>query len=203
MNAVEKEDYRDAHLLRRSRISLASGDRYGAIAHMRRLLELYPFAGQVVWFYSQIVKQEDVVTFLSDVNTAMARLHPHEQPLDFLVAAGRVAGAEAITRKRFNKGLNRDCAPLGTRATQDNCYAWYNALAGRALHSSLKRIDRALQETGSRAEFLDTKAVLHLSLEQYELAHKAAVHAAQLAPEDIYMLWQVDFTKGLLDAHHH
>ncbi|MCA9571117.1 MAG: aspartyl protease family protein [Myxococcales bacterium] len=57
LQAVAMEGYPDAHLLRRARIALASGDRLASMAHVRRLLHLYPMGGEFLWFYAMLVEE--------------------------------------------------------------------------------------------------------------------------------------------------
>ncbi|MEM6931087.1 MAG: retroviral-like aspartic protease family protein, partial [Myxococcota bacterium] len=56
--AARLEQYRDAHLLRRARVALATGDRHGSMAHIRKLLELYPGGGPYLWFYAMLLESE-------------------------------------------------------------------------------------------------------------------------------------------------
>ncbi len=193
LTAARLEQYRDAHLLRRARVALATGDRYGSMAHIRKLLELYPGGGPYLWFYAMLLESElDTETFRLDLRRAMSRLHPHSRPFDFLVAAHAILGDEPQVDRWLAEGLAQHCEPMATGPEQDNCTAWYLALASRRLDDALVRIDRALDKTGERADFLDTKAMVHLAREEYDEARRAARRAARLSPDDVYMLWQAE-----------
>jgi len=84
------------------------------------------------------------------------------------------------------------CEPMSPGPDRDNCTAWYLALANRRLDDALARIGRALDETGERPDYLDTKAMVHLARQEYAEARRAARHAARLSPDDVYMLWQAE-----------
>lgn len=183
----------DAQLLRRARISLARGDTWGAMAQIRRLVSLYPYEGLFLWFYAELVHEGvDPDTFRHDLSSAMARLHPGDRPLDFLVAAWRTLGEEERAAQLMHQGIDRDCSLAVTVPSSENCHAWYWALAGEKPAEALEAIDRALAATGERSDFLDTKAMVHLSRGELAEAHRAAIAAARLAPDDIYMLWQAE-----------
>lgn len=191
--AAKIEQYPDAHLLRRARVALAAGDRYGAMAHIRKLLALYPGGGPYLWFYAMLVDEPgERDTFRADVDEAMSRLHPHNRPFDFLVAAHRALGDEAETDSELAVGLKEHCEPMGEGPERDNCEAWYFALASTRLDDALERVDRALAATGERPDFLDTKAMVHLSRGEFDAALTAANRAARLSPDDVYMLWQAE-----------
>jgi len=193
MDAARLVENPDANLLRRSRIALAQGDRYGAMASIRKLLSLYPFEGLFLWFYAELIDPEvDGDTFRHDMATAMDRLHPGDRPLDFMVAAHTALGDRAQALELMQEGIDRDCTRAQSRASENNCLAWYYALADTEHAQALRRIDEALAETGDRSDFLDTKAMVHLSRGEYEEAHRAAVAAARLSPDDVYMLWQAE-----------
>lgn len=189
--AADLEGYPDAHLLRRARVALAAGDRVGSMADVRRLLALYPGDGPAIWFYAMLVDGDaDRERFEQDLGLAMARLHPYARPLDFLLAARQVLGGDG-TADLLREGLARDCAPL-TGPDLDNCRAWYLALAHREPDEALERIDRALAATGERPDFLDTKAMVHLSRGEPALALASARQAARMSPDDVYMIWQAE-----------
>jgi tetratricopeptide (TPR) repeat protein len=193
IRAAEIEAYPDAHHLRRARVALASGDRVGAMARMRRMLVLYPNGGPYLWFYAMLVETDlERETFREDVERAMARLHPYTRPFDFLVAAHRVLGDDKAAQAALAEGLAAHCKPMPKGADQDNCYAWYYAMAGERGDDALERIERALAKTGERPDFLDTKAMVHLSRAEYPQALEAANAAARLSPDDVYMLWQAE-----------
>jgi tetratricopeptide (TPR) repeat protein len=191
--AVRLEQYDDAHLLRRSRVALAEGDRHAALAHLRRLLDLYPFGGMFLWFYALLVDSEqDRATFLADMDAALSRLHPADRPLDFEVAALHEIGDQAGALQRRALGEERFCQPLRAGPEHDNCRAWFAALAGVDLDDAVRRIDRALAASGPRADFLDTAAMVHLAVGDWDQALDAARHAARLGPDDVYMVWQAE-----------
>jgi tetratricopeptide (TPR) repeat protein len=191
--AAAQEHYPDAHLLRRARVALAHGDRYGSMAHIRRLLQLYPFGGPFLWFYALLIEDDaDAATFKADMTRAMERLHPHRRPVDFLVAAHRALGDQEQADTLMREGIDMHCTPMLDDATRDNCLAWYYSLAGQHPDEALRRIDSALDEAGERSDFLDTKAMVHLARGELSVAHDAAVAAARLSPSDVYMLWQAE-----------
>ncbi len=194
MAAAAAVENPDAHLLRRSRVALAQQDRYGAIALVRRLLQLYPSEGTFLWFYALLVDDPGTAsTFEADMEHAMSRLHPPFQPLDFQVAARRALGQQDAALDLMQQGAARDCHDLPqSDSSRDNCIAWYHALAGVDLDDALVRVDRALAKDGRRSDYLDTKAMVHLARGEGALAYEAALDAARLAPDDIYMLWQVE-----------
>lgn len=199
--AAEIVENPDAHLLRRSRVALARGDRYGAIAHVRRLLQLYPSEGTFLWFYALLVDgDEDTGTFRADMEHAMSRLHPPRRPIDFMVAAHRTLGDSDEATVLMEEGIRRDCNDGWPEPSRDNCVAWYSALAGVDLDDSLTRIERALDVEGDRSDFLDTKAMVHLARGEYAQAYASAMAAARLSPDDIYMLWQAERLQDLVDA---
>jgi tetratricopeptide (TPR) repeat protein len=185
----------DAHLIRRARIRLAAGDRIGAMAHLRRMIELYPTDGIFVWFYTLLLDGPDDVlapTLRQDIEHAMSRLHPQQQPFDFLVATHTALGNHEDAAGLMDRGIARDCAPQTEMPAKDNCMAWYWSLAHVSPDTALKRVDDALEASGPRSDYLDTKAMVHLARGEYAQAADAAVKAARLAPDDIYMLWQAE-----------
>jgi len=200
LEAARLEEYPDAHLLRRARVALAGGDRHGSMAHIRQLLQLYPFGGHLIWFYAQLLDSEgDRTTFRRDLDEAMARLHPHDKPFDFLVAAYHLLDDEQAADEHYDAGLAAHCAPMSKGPTARNCRAWYDALAGRDLDAALASIDAALAEEGDRSDFLDTKAMVHLARGEVDAAYQAARQAARMSPDDVYMLWQAERIAALAD----
>jgi len=182
----------DAFLDRRARVALAQGDRYGAMSHLRNMLQIYPFNGPFMWFYSQLAEPDDRPTVEADIRNAMARLHPFQRPVDFQVGASHQLGDQARADELMQGGVDRDCDALGDDAQTDNCVAWYHALASRDLDDALVRVDRALEVKGPRSDFLDTKALVELRLGNTSNAADAALQAARMAPDDVYMLWQAE-----------
>jgi tetratricopeptide (TPR) repeat protein len=202
LEAVSLEGYPDAHLLRRARVALAQGDRHASHAHVRKLLSLYPMGGEVLWFYALLADDDQTrATFAADLESAMARLHPRTRPIDFLVAAKAVTGERGMALDYMRAGIERDCNALEDGPSTDNCLAWYWSLAGEKPDESLQRIERALGEEGDRSDFLDTKAMVHLARGEYEAARDAAVAAARLSPDNVYMLWQAERIGELVAEH--
>ncbi|MBN2799830.1 MAG: aspartyl protease family protein [Deltaproteobacteria bacterium] len=199
LTAARMVENPDAHLLRRARVALARGDRYGAIADVRRLLELYPSAGQFLWYYSLLLEDaQDRQTFRADMEDAISRLHPEHRPLDFMVAAYSAIGDSDAAHDTMVAGMARDCSMTEWQPAVDNCFAWYHGLARADLDEALARVDAALADQGERPDYLDTKAVVHLVRGEIEQAHQAALAAARMSPEDLYMLWQADRIGQLL-----
>jgi tetratricopeptide (TPR) repeat protein len=193
LEAARLEAYPDAHLLRRARVALAAGDRYGAIAHVRKLLKLYPGGGTVLWFYAMLLESDaDKEMFRADLDAAMARLHPDMRPFDFLVASHHILGDEDDVKRMFDVGKRAHCDPMPPSPEHDNCMAWYEALAHVDLDDALRRIDSALEKSGDRPDFLDTKAMVHLARGESESAVASALEAARLSPDDVYMVWQAE-----------
>jgi tetratricopeptide (TPR) repeat protein len=196
-------DNPDSHLLRRARVALATGDRYGAMAHMRQLLQLYPTNGQYLWFYATLVAgPADAATFRHDLQDAIGRLHETALPLDYLVVSHHLLGEESDAAQRMKEGVDRDClAPRTPRPDRDNCTAWYRAMAGTDLDAALHQIESALAANGPRSDYLDTKAMVLLSRGDYQRAADTARLAARMSPDDIYMLWQAERIAQLADSH--
>ncbi len=200
LRAAKLEEFPDAHLLRRARAALATGDRYGSMAHVRKLLQLYPFAGEFLWFYALLIEDDqEAATFREDMASAMARLHPERRPVDFEVAAHHALGDQELAEELMRDGIASQCEPLEQSAAKDNCLAWFYSLAGVHPDEALTRIDRALDKTGERSDYLDTKAMVHLARGEFREAHDAAVAAARLSPDDVYMLWQAERIAEMAD----
>jgi tetratricopeptide (TPR) repeat protein len=198
LDAANLADYPDAHLLRRARIALAAGDRFGAMADLRKLIQLYPSTGLYLWFYSLMVETpEESETFAADLQEAMDRVQPWLRPLDFAVAGWRAVGDADAASAAMEAGLARDCEPLPAGPEHDNCYAWYWALDGIRLDEARVLVEGALERAGDRSDFLDTAAMVYLARGEHQRAAETARRAARLAPEDIYMLWQAERIKAL------
>lgn len=197
--AARLEEYPDAHLIRRARIALARGDRYASMAHVRKLLQLYPFGGEFLWFYAMLVEDpREADTFRADLDVAMGRLHPDMRPIDFQVAAHHTIGDQARAEALMQEGIDEMCALAPDPSSDfDNCLAWFYALAGVKTDEALRRVDRALAETGPRSDYLDTKAMVHLARGELDEAATAAWSAARLSPEDVYMAWQAERIRDL------
>jgi tetratricopeptide (TPR) repeat protein len=200
LRAAQLEQFPDAHLLRRARAALATGDRYGSMAHVRKLLQLYPFGGEFLWFYALLIEEPDEAdTFRRDMSDAMARLHPQRRPVDFLVAAHHALGDQEQALALMREGVETQCAPIEDDASLDNCLAWFYSLAGVHGDEALMRIERALERTGDRPDYLDTKAMVHLARREFPQAHQAALAAARMSPDDVYMLWQAERLGEMVD----
>lgn len=192
LDATRLVDNPDGQLIRRARVALAQGDRYGALAYIRRLLQLYPFNGQSLWFYATLLEPVDQEMFFADLDAAMTRLHPDQRPLDYLVVAHEILGRHEEALKFMGDGLARDCDPITERPQRLNCEAWYHALGRVELDEAVADIDAALTAEGPRSDFLDTKAMVHLARGEVGVAADAALKAARLSPDDVYMLWQAE-----------
>ncbi len=181
----------DGHLIRRAWLAAEAGDRYGAITHARRLMELYPSGGVAAWLYArQVVGTDDEPLFEQDAERALQRLHPGDGPFDFLSGAFRVVGEAERARALMEAGRGRDCARAEEAASRANCHAWYRALAGQDLPDARADIEAALRAFPHRSEFLDTMAIVLEAQGELEAARDAAWHAAALAPDDVYLLYQ-------------
>lgn len=195
--AVEQEAYPDAHRMRRARIALARGDREAGIAHVRRLLKLYPMGGEFLWLYALLAEEgEDRALFRDDLERALARIHPERRPHDFLIVARRALGDDPTPD--LDAGLERDCRPL-EGADRDNCLAWYWSLSGIRVDEALHRAERALAHD-RRSAYLDTLAIVHQARGDLSAAAAVALEAAQRAPDSVYMLWQVERLRALAEA---
>jgi Flp pilus assembly protein TadD len=95
----------------------------------------------------------------------------------------------------MEEGRRRDCGESSTPGTnktisQSNCQAWYQALAHTELEQARELIDAALLAEPHRAEYLDTLAVVLEAQGEMDGARRAAHQAAQIVPDDVYLLWQ-------------
>ena len=193
LDAARVSQNPDANLLRRARVALAQGDRHGAMAKVRRLIQLYPTEGTFLWFYSTLLDAPaERRTFRIDMQSALQRLHPTLRPFDFMVAAHHAIGDDEAVNSFMKLGIERDCSDSIGEAPKDNCLAWYHSLARKYQTESLDRIQRALELEGDRSDFLDTRAMVYLSRGELDLAWKSAVAAARMNPDDVYMLWQAE-----------
>jgi len=184
----------DAFLLRRARVAMSEGDRFGALALVRRQVQLYPTEGKFLWYYAMLTATDvEEGTLRQDLERAVGRLHPELRPLDFMVAAYHAIGDERLKGAYLQEGISRDCEAMERfPSARDNCTAWYRGLAGERLDAARALVDSALAETGPRPDYLDTKAVVHLARGELDLAYNAAIQAARLSPDDVYMLWQAE-----------
>ena len=180
------------HLLRRARIAALDGDRHGAQSALRELIALYPLDGIPLWLYATLCAPEDVPTFMSDLDAALARLHPGDEPWDFVGASLLVVGGQEIrARAALAAGYARDCVTLAPGPDRDNCQAWYWALGAERLPEAQQRIAGALVARPWSSAFHDTVAMVAFAAGDRERAREEAWEAARLAPDDPYLLWQV------------
>jgi len=199
----------DANLMRRARLASAEGDFYGALAHLRRRLQLYPTDGTSLWFFALLAQELSdgadgdglMATARSDLDSTWTRLHDENRPLDFLMATARILGDEERVTELLDAGLTRDCEPLGEspdgEASEQNCTAWFLALAGRDLDEATALIEGAVAADPDRSDFLDTLAITRLEAGDSAAAAEAAEEAARLAPDVIYHLWQAQRIRGI------
>lgn len=181
-----------AHLVRRARIAKAEGDRYGAMVALRELWTLYPLNGVPFWVYSTLVGPEDTASFLTDIDNALARLHPGDEPWDFVGAARIAAGDVTRGKEALAKGYARDCAPMPEGPDRQNCDAWYWALGGERLPEAAARVELALEERPWASAYHDTAATVYAAAGDAAQAREHALLAAKLSPGDPYLLWQLD-----------
>lgn len=195
LRVVEITGDPDAQALRRARVALQRGDRDGALALLRDAVQANPLDGRPMWFYALIAAEQaaDVTTARADLDVVVGDTHPQLRPHDFLAAAFRELGDEARAKAEVTDGALRDCQGRADAdpAGAQNCQAWYFALGGVELQLALALVEQALGAEGPRSDFLDTKAMVHLARGELAEATEAAVLAARLAPDDPYMLWQV------------
>ncbi len=199
--ANQLDESPDGHLLRRARVSLAEGDRLAALAHTRRLLEVLPSSGFAIWFYQHLVQgPAELGTFERDLEVAMARLHPNDRPLDFLMAAYLRLGQPEQALALLPQGLERDCEPLDPGSSRSNCQAWYRAMAGVELEQALQDSLEANHESPHRSDYLDTLAMVHWRRGELEQAVETATLARRHSPSDVYLAWQAERFSDLLQA---
>ena len=159
---------------------------------LRSGVQLNPLDGKFIWFYAQLAQDLDQELVRSDITRAERRTHPRMRPLDFLLGARTRLGDDDAARALFDAGILRDCGESRSTPTADNCRAWYYMLAGRKLDEAQRLVDEAIEAEGSRSDFLDTKAMVHLAKGEVDQALEAAIAAAKMAPSDPYMLWQAE-----------
>ncbi len=183
----------DGHLLRRAWIAQEEGDHFAAITHLRRLMDLYPHGGLTWWVYAMEAEgtaQEAQVWH--DLERAASRLHPEDRPLDFLAAAHVVLGDAEGARRHALEGLARDCHRSTTAEGVANCEAWYRAMQRNELDEARARIGEAVAAEPDRTDFLDTQAMVYEASGDRARALRAAERAARLAPDDVYLRWQLE-----------
>ena len=87
-------------------------------------------------------------------------------------------------------GLTRDCSKASDKASQQNCTAWYHALARTDLEKAEQLVETALAKRPHRAEYLDTLAVVLEAQGRHSDAREAAWKAALQVPDDVYLFTQ-------------
>lgn len=184
-------EHPDGNLLRRAWLAALEGDRFGAITHARRLMELFPSGGLAPWFYGHQVGDADTRSLLeADVDHARRRLHPDHGALDFFAGALLRAGDGEAARDLGERGRERDCTQAPTAPARDNCEAWYRALSGHDLDAAEAAIARAVAAEPRRADFQDTLAMVLEATGDLAGAREAAWAAARTEPDNLYFLWQ-------------
>ncbi|MGB0640821.1 MAG: tetratricopeptide repeat protein, partial [Myxococcota bacterium] len=181
----------DAHLLRRGFVSMLDGDVDGALTHLRKLLNLNPSLGYAQWLYTSVtddVVREELVA--SDINRAQERLHPGDEPLDFLAAAWNSLGDTERSSQLMKRGLARDCERAPAERSKQNCVAWYQAMGFHELPEARKLIEQALDSEPNRPEFMDTMAVVLEAQGDLDAARSMAWQAALHSPDDVYLFMQ-------------
>ncbi|MAY80374.1 MAG: hypothetical protein CL930_06260 [Deltaproteobacteria bacterium] len=181
----------DAHLLRRGFVSLVDGDVDGALTHFRRILRLNPSFGYPQWLYTTISREQTREALIAyDLNQAQERLHPGDEPLDFLSAAWNILGDQKRSEDLMKRGLQRDCERAPAPVSKSNCVAWYQAMGVQELSEARKLIEGALASEPHRPEFMDTMAVVLEAQGDIAAAHSMAVKAALHSPDDVYLFTQ-------------
>jgi len=183
----------DGHLLRRAWIAQEEGDHFAAITHLRRLMDLYPHGGLTWWVYAMEAEgTEQEAQAWQDLERAASRLHPEDRPLDFLAAAHVALGDAEGARRHALEGLARDCHRASTAEGVANCEAWYRAMHHHELDLARARISEAIAAEPARTDFLDTQAMVYEASGDHAQALLAAERAARLAPDDVYLRWQLE-----------
>ena len=179
-----------AHLIRVARLAATAKDRYGVIVAMRDLLRIIPLQGLPIWLYALSADANDLSTFTQDVSQAMARLHPDQQPFDFLGAGYMALGETERAKAVLKTGYDRDCTEL-VGPDRDNCDAWYWALGKERLDEAEQKSLAAMKALPGNSAYADTGAVVAMARGDLAVARERALRAARLNPSDPYLLWQV------------
>ena len=189
--AVSVEANPDGHLLRRAFIATKDGDHDGAMAHLRRAIQIQPRVGYAHWLYSHLaLGPERKALVRNDLLIAESRLHPGDGPLDFLAGAWTQLNDPERAERFMTDGLARDCSKAPDQPSQQNCTAWYHALTGTDLENAERMVETALAERPHRAEYLDTLAVVLEAQGRKRDARDAAWRAAMQVPDDVYLFTQ-------------
>lgn len=180
----------EGHLLRRAWIASLEGDALASITYARRLLERAPTWGATFWLYGlEAAASGERGLLEEDIDRALGRLHPGDQPMDFAAIALRLTGDPGRASALANAGKARDCERVQD-ASRANCEAWYLAMAGEDLENARKRVEEAIAAAPERSEYLDTQATVYEAMGLLPEARDAAWRAATLSPDDVYLLWQ-------------
>jgi tetratricopeptide (TPR) repeat protein len=181
----------DAHLLRRGFVSMLDGDVDGALTHLRRLLRLNPSLGYAQWLYTTVSTDETREALVAyDLNQAQGRLHPGDEPLDFLAAAWNTLGDPERSKRLMKRGLERDCERAPVEMSKSNCVAWYQAMGAQELAKAHELIEQALASAPHRPEFMDTMTVVLEAQGDIGGARSMAWQAALHSPDDVYLFTQ-------------
>ena len=181
----------EGHLLRRAWLAGDEGDYQAGLTHARRLLERAPTWGATLWLYGQLAAASGDTSLLhADLDHALSRLHPGDQPLDFAAMAWRISGDPERAATLSSQGIDRDCARLEDAPAKSNCEAWYLAMGGVDLVRAEASVSDALAARPDRSEYLDTRATVFEAMGRFDAARDAAWQAASLSPDDVYLLWQ-------------
>jgi len=188
-NAVAQDP--NGSLLRRAWIATEEGDDFGALTHLRRLLELDPSGAYTPWFYGQVAQRTgQQAMLLADLDRVRAQLHPGEGSLDFLAAGYHRAGQDDTAQELARQGMARDCESLEEAATKANCEAWYRGVVGMDLDEAARLAQAALADHAHSSEYLDTLSVVLEARGDLAGARDASWEAATQSPDDVYLLWQ-------------
>jgi tetratricopeptide (TPR) repeat protein len=189
--AIAIEGNPDAYLLRRAIISRMEKDFDGALTHLRRLVRNKPTEGFAHWLLAKTAVGKDRKTMAQvELSAIENRLHPEDIPLDFLAGAWHMLHDETRAQTFMEAGLARDCGRARDPASELNCQAWYQALAGIDLDQAQKKVEKALAVYPQRAEFMDTLALVLEARGDIKGARAASWGAAAQAPDDVYLFGQ-------------
>ena len=180
------------HLVRKARVALVEGDRHAAMVALRELWTLLPLNGTPLWMYAGLTTPADDAGFVTEIDNALGRLHPGDEPWDFAGAALLAVGETARGKEALAKGYARDCAPMREGPDRANCDAWYWALGGERLDEAKARVESAIAERPWASAYQDTAATVAYVSGRGQDAHAHALLAARLSPGDPYLLWQLD-----------
>ena len=181
-----------AHLMRKARAAALDGDRLGALAALRELWTVYPLNGMPMWLYATTAQPGEMEALRVGMPQALERLHPGDEPWDFVGATWLALGEEQKGREALAKGYARDCAPMPEGPDRANCDAWYWALGKERLDEAKARVEQAIAERTWASAYHDTAATVAWASGRMDDARREALLAARLSPGDPYLLWQLD-----------